>query len=58
MDELGKLFYKNDNLLYQYKGVVGTPSLGMVDDILCIQKCSEKSMEANSVINAFIESKC
>ena len=57
MDKLGKLFYKNDNLLYQYKGVVGTPSLGMVDNILCIQKCSEKSMEVNSVINAFIESK-
>ena len=33
------------------------PSLGMVDDILTIQKCSEKSVKMNSVINAFIESK-
>ena len=37
--------------------MVDTPSLGMVDDILCVQQCSEKSMEVNSVINAFIESK-
>jgi hypothetical protein len=53
MDKLGKLFYKNDNLLYQYKGVGGTTSY----EILCVQKCSEIAMEVNSVINAFIESK-
>ena len=57
MDKLGKLVYNNDNLLYKYKGVVDVPSLGMVDDILAVQKCSEKSVEINSVINAFIESK-
>ena len=49
--------YKSDKLLYKYKGVVKTPCLGMVDDILAIQKCSDKTVELNSVINAFIESK-
>ena len=57
VDQLGKLIYKNDKLLYKYKGVVKTPCLGMVDDILSIQKCSDKTIEMNSVINAFIESK-
>ena len=51
MDKLGKLVYNNTDLLYKYKGEVDIPSLGMVDDILSIQRCS------NAVVNAFIESK-
>ena len=57
MDKLGKLMYENEQLLYKYKGVVDVPSLGMVDDILSIQKCSGKAVEANAVINSFIEMK-
>ena len=57
VDQLGKLLYKSDKLLYMYKGVVKTPCLSMVDDILCIQKCSDKAIEVNSVINSFIENK-
>ena len=38
MDRLGQLMYSDPKLIYKYKGVVDTPSLGMVDDILCIQK--------------------
>ena len=41
----------------QVKGVMKTPSLGMVDDILRIQRCSDKTIELNSVINVLIESK-
>ena len=44
-------------MIYKYKGVVETPSLGMVDDILSSQKCSDKSIKSNAVINGFIESK-
>ena len=40
-----------------YKSVVNTPSLGMVDDILSIQKYSKDAVNANAMINAFIESK-
>ena len=33
------------------------PSLGMVDDVLVVQKCSNDSVRMNAVVNAFIESK-
>ena len=57
MDKLGQLHYMNENLLYKYKGTVDIPSLGMVDDVLSIQKCSMDAVKANATINAFIESK-
>ena len=57
MDKLGQLAYKNNDLTYKYKGVVETPSLGMVDDVLSVQKCSEDALKANAVINAFFEGK-
>ena len=57
MDKLGKLFYKNDEFLYKYKNTVNIPSLGMVDDILSIQKYSGNAVKANAVINSFIETK-
>ena len=40
MEKLGKLIYnEKPELLYYYKGLVGTPPLQMVDDILGIQEC-------------------
>ena len=57
MDKLGKLIYENEELMYKYKNAVNIPSLGMVDDILSIQKCSTDTVKINAVINAFIESK-
>ena len=55
MEKLGKLIYHDKpELLYYYKGVVGTPPLQMVDDILGVQQCSAKSRQLNSVINTFI----
>ena len=55
MDKLGQLAYSNPDLLYYYKGLVATPPLQMVDDVLGIQKCSRKSQRHNGVINTFIE---
>ena len=57
MDKLGQLVYQNDELIYKYKGAVETPSLGMVDDILTIQKCSSDTLKINAVVNSFIEGK-
>ena len=57
MDKFGQHVYRNNELTYKYKGVVETPSLGMVDDILCVQKCSSSSVRMNAAVNAFIESK-
>ena len=57
MDKLGQLIYNTSEMLYKYKGVVETPSLGMVDDILTIQKCSTSTVRINAAVNAFIEEK-
>ena len=57
MDKLGKLIYKDHKMTYKYKGKVETPCLGMVDDILCIQKCATSTAKINAVVNAFIENK-
>ena len=55
MEKLGKMIYKNQDLLYYYKGLVGTPPLQMVDDVLGVQKCSQKSLKLNKSINTFID---
>ena len=54
MDKLGQLAYEDESLLYIYKGSVAVLPICMVDDILCMQKCSE-SVKINAIINAFIE---
>ena len=55
MDKLGKIAYNNPQMLYYYKNLVGTPPLQMVDDVLAIQKCSDKSLMINKTINTFID---
>ena len=55
MDKLGKKVYENKDLLYYYKGVVACPPLQMVDDVLAVQNCSQKSKQLNTVINTFME---
>ena len=47
MDKLGKIAYKNPQLLYMYKGVVACPPLQMVNDILGVQKCLPQSVQLN-----------
>ena len=55
MDKLGQLVYSNPDLLFYYKGLVPTPPLQMVDDVLGIQRCSKKSSRLNGAINTFME---
>ena len=55
MDKLGQQAYSRPDMLYYYKGIVATPPLQMVDDILGIQKCSKKSTRMNNVINTFMD---
>ena len=55
MDKLGQLAYSNPELLDYYRGVVATPPLQMVDDVLGVQKCSNKSRRLNNTINTFME---
>ena len=55
MDKLGQLVYSKPDLLFYYRGVVPTPPLQMVDDVLGIQHCSKKSVRLNGTVNTFIE---
>ena len=55
MNKLGQLVYNNPDLLYYYRGLVATPPLQMVDDVLGVQKCSYKSRRLNTTINTFME---
>ena len=57
MEKLGKLVYENDDLTYKYKGTVDIPSLGMVDDVLAVQKCVNEAVKINAFFNAFFETK-
>ena len=55
MDKLGKIAYNNPEMLFYYKNLVGTPPLQMVDDVMAIQRCSNKSLMINKVINTFMD---
>ena len=54
MSKIGDNAYLNPNICYKYKGAVDIPPLGMIDDLLCIQKCS-MSTTVNTSVNSFIE---
>ena len=55
MDRLGKIAYNNPSLMYKYKGVVDCPPLEMVDDVLVLQECNNKSRQTNAVVNSFMD---
>ena len=55
MDKLAQMFYKDKQLLYKYKGEVEIPILGMVDDVLCVAKCSNSVVTTTATINSFME---
>ena len=55
MDKLAKMFYKDKNLLYMYKGEVEVPILGMVDGVLSVAKCSNTVVTTTATINSFME---
>ena len=57
MDKLCKQIYKNNNLLYKYRGMVEVPPLEMVDDIVTAAKCGNKSAELHTTVDSFIKHK-
>jgi hypothetical protein len=54
-DGIGKQSLEEGNNLYYYKGVVGIPTLAMVDDLAKISTCGNESIKDNGYINAKIE---
>ena len=57
IDKLSQKAYAEKALLYKYKGEVSVPPLGMVDDVLTMQKCCATSGAINTEVNAFFEQK-
>ena len=53
MDELGKISYNDP---YKYKGMVDVPIIGMVDDVVSVVKCSNKSISYNATVKTFMDS--
>ena len=45
--------YTDKTLLYKYKREVGVPHMGMVDNVLTIQKCKSTLSAINTEVNAF-----
>ena len=57
IDTIGKeCLQKNENI-YKYKNLVNIPPLAMVDDIVGIAHCGQKSVKLNTFINSKIEMK-
>ena len=57
MDKLGKLAYRSGKPLLKYKNMVYIPPLGMIDDVIAMDKCGKDSIRSNSIISAFVDSK-
>ena len=55
VDKLAKIFYKNPDLLYKYNNKVDVPPLGMVDDVMCVNPCSNLAVPSNATVNMFME---
>ena len=53
IDKLPQKVYTEEALVYKYKGEVHVPPLGMVDDVLTVQKCGATSATINNEVNAF-----
>ena len=51
----GKSELESGDFLYMYKGVVGIPTLALVDDLAKISECGTSSVLDNTYINARIE---
>ena len=54
-DDIGKKSLENGEHLYLYKGIVGIPTLAMVDDLAKVSECGVNSVKDNAYINAKIE---
>ena len=57
MDKIGKRCIEKGEHLYTYKGQVKVMPLAMVDDLLGIAECGDKSLDLNTTINSRIEMK-
>ena len=57
MDTIAKKCYVKGDHLITYKKMVKVMTLSMVDDILAVARCGNKSLAVNTYINSQIEMK-
>ena len=57
LSKIGAEAYKQGEPLLIYKDTIQIPPLGMVDDLLTMNKCGTDSIKANTIVNSFMESK-
>ena len=57
VDTFGKECLEEKKYVYQYKGEVDIPPLGMVDDLICVSECGYKTAMIHSFIKLKTESK-
>ena len=57
IDTIGKKCYSKGEHLYSYKQMVQIMPLSMVDDLLAVAPCNQKSVALNAYLNAQIELK-
>ena len=57
IDTIGKKCYQKGEHLYTYKGLVPVMPLSMVDDLLAVAPCNQRSVALNTFINVQIELK-
>ena len=55
MDKLAKIFNNDESLFYKYNNEVYVPVLGMVDDVLCVSRCSNEAVKSVATLNLFME---
>ena len=57
MDTLGREALQSGVGLFKYKSTIDVPALAMIDDVLGMACCGDKSVELNAIINAKMETR-
>ena len=57
VDTFGKECLQESKYLFNYKGKVDIPPLGMIDDLICISECGPKTAMMNAYMNFKTKSK-
>ena len=52
VDKIGKRCLESEKFLHYYRGEVGIPPLGLIDDLLAMAPCGHKAVEMASFLNA------
>ena len=57
LNEIGEKALENPQDIYFYRGIIPTPPLQQIDDLITIKKCQNKSNYLNKMVNGIVEEK-